>query len=109
MKLLETYPTKLKMTRRRFDEKLTFVCGACIEVVNSYMRVQTLDGIICEECYHFRVNTAEKKKPTGYRHSKLTWAQVESICRDTRPQTVIAADYGISQGSVSKVKNGKSW
>lgn len=42
-------------------------------------------------------------------NSKLTESIVRSIRADPRPQTVIAADYGITQSLVSYVKNRKIW
>ena len=42
-------------------------------------------------------------------NSKLTKAMVISIRLDPRPKTTIAADYGITQGLVSYIKNRKIW
>lgn len=42
-------------------------------------------------------------------HSKLTVAQVEAIRLDDRPQSAIAAEYGLGQQTVSKIKRGESW
>ncbi|KKM74150.1 hypothetical protein LCGC14_1403250 [marine sediment metagenome] len=39
------------MTLRRFDDKLTFICNSCRQVVDSKVRVETLIGIICNDCY----------------------------------------------------------
>jgi hypothetical protein len=47
----------------------------------------------------------------GERHgqSKLTADEVAAIRSDTRSQTAIAADYGVSQSAVSAIKLGKRW
>ena len=41
--------------------------------------------------------------------SKLTEDQVASIKSDERPQNRIAADYGVSQSLVSRIKSGERW
>lgn len=40
---------------------------------------------------------------------KLTEQQVRSIQIDARPQTRIAAQYGVSQSMISLIKTGKNW
>lgn len=49
--------------------------------------------------------------PVGVRAStsKLTEDQVTAIFHDKRTQQVIAAEYGIYQSLVSKIKNGERW
>jgi hypothetical protein len=42
-------------------------------------------------------------------HSKLTHIQVSAIRRDVRLQRVIAAEYGVDQAVVSRIKNGKAY
>lgn len=41
--------------------------------------------------------------------SKLTESEIMAIRLDNRPQSTIAADYGISQSNVSIIKQGKTW
>lgn len=41
--------------------------------------------------------------------AKLTKAQTRAIFEDPRPQREIAAEYGINQSNVSRIKNGKTW
>ena len=41
--------------------------------------------------------------------SKLTEAQVKAIRLDTRKQSVIAAEYGISRAHVSNLKANRAW
>lgn len=41
--------------------------------------------------------------------AKLSLAQVDAIKADTRSQSVIAADYGINQSQVSRIKSGLRW
>jgi hypothetical protein len=43
------------------------------------------------------------------RASKLTAEKVIRIRSDVRPQNVIAAEYGIRQDHVSRIKTGKAW
>lgn len=49
--------------------------------------------------------------PKGELHanSKLTADDILSIRSDTRPQSVIAAEYGVSQSNISFIKTGKGW
>src|SRR5262249_10580637 len=49
--------------------------------------------------------------PRGERHSqaKLTAAQVRAIRFDPRPQTEIAAAYGVSQSTISLIQLLKTW
>lgn len=49
--------------------------------------------------------------PRGEAHgnSKLTTDKVQAIRADTRPQSVIAAEYGISQSLVSQVRQRRIW
>ena len=42
-------------------------------------------------------------------NSKLTEADVRSIRADVRPQKEIAADFGVTQTMVSRIKLGKAW
>ena len=41
--------------------------------------------------------------------AKLSEADVVAIRADTRPQAIIAAQYGISRPSVSKIRLGRTW
>ena len=41
--------------------------------------------------------------------AKLTLDQVRAIRNDNRLQRLIAADYGIAESMVSRIKNGKRW
>jgi hypothetical protein len=41
--------------------------------------------------------------------AKLTTAQVNAILSDTRLQREIAADYGVRQNTISRIKSGKRW
>lgn len=43
------------------------------------------------------------------RHAKLSLEQVEEIRLDTRPQKIIAANYGISQQQISGIKTKRYW
>ena len=41
--------------------------------------------------------------------AKFTEEQIQAIRNDTRPQTVIAKEYGTSQGYISNIVRGRSW
>lgn len=41
--------------------------------------------------------------------SRLTWEQVEGIRADERPHRAIAADYGVHQTTISRVKRRDTW
>jgi hypothetical protein len=44
-----------------------------------------------------------------HRHSKLNELQVMAIKSDLRAYTEIAAEYGVNQATVGKIKTGKTW
>jgi len=41
--------------------------------------------------------------------ARLTWVQIDRIRQDHRTQSVIAADYGVSQTLIGKIKRGLVW
>lgn len=41
--------------------------------------------------------------------AKLTWSQAALIRTDTRPQRVIAEEYGVTQPTVYKIQRGLTW
>ena len=43
------------------------------------------------------------------RSAVLTEEQVRAIRKDPRAQKIIAADYGLSQGQISRIKRRKKW
>jgi hypothetical protein len=47
----------------------------------------------------------------GERHplARLTARDVEEIRKDTRPQHIIGAQYGVRQGQISRIKSGTRW
>lgn len=55
--------------------------------------------------------TKPHRLPRGERHgmAKLTEDQVRAIRLDSRPQRLIAAEYGIRQPAVSRIKRGHRW
>ena len=52
-----------------------------------------------------------KTSPRGSAHwaAKLDEDTVLKVLKDSRQQKVIAAEYGIDRGSVSRIKSGKEW
>lgn len=58
-----------------------------------------------------RVKDGTNNVPRGPRHNlcKLSYKQVLSIFEDTRTHQAIAKDYGVSSGTVSKIKIGMLW
>lgn len=56
-------------------------------------------------------HTMPHRRPRGERQgsAKLTDDQVQSIRLDNRLQRVIAAEHGVSQAHVSKIKRGETW
>lgn len=53
-----------------------------------------------------RLNT---RKGSANNRSKLTDEQVLAIRRDTRSRKIIAAEYRLEKGTVSRIRTGKSW
>lgn len=55
--------------------------------------------------------TQPESRPRGEAHAnaKLTTEQVIAIRADTRSLRLVAADYGIGQQTVCKIKKGQSW
>lgn len=46
---------------------------------------------------------------SGHRHSKLNELQVMAIKSDPRTYAEIAAEYGMNQATIGKIKTGKTW
>lgn len=67
----------------------------------------------CVNPEHLREATdkenAADKRVDGTMYSKLSEADVLKIRDDPRPQTEIAADFGIAQTTVSAIKTRKTW
>lgn len=97
-------------------------------VAYTVMHGDPLDKMVCHTCdnrpcanpFHLYAGTAadnmrDKLERTfngrGEQNpsAKLTTEQVLAIRIDARPQTVIAAEYGIRQTTVSEIKNGHLW
>lgn len=89
-------------------------------VPEGMMLLHSCDNGICVNPDHLRPGTHQdnmrdmterKRSCIGQKHglSKLTAEQVEAVRNDTRLQRVIAAEYGIKQPAVSRIKNGKRW
>lgn len=57
------------------------------------------------------VAKGRERKARGERHphAKLTAACVAAIRADSRPQAVIAKDYGVVQTTISRIKLGQAW
>lgn len=43
------------------------------------------------------------------RRAKLTIQQVDQIRADTRRRAVVAAEYGVTEATISKIRMGKGW
>ena len=56
-----------------------------------------------------KVAKGRQGKGERYRNSKLRDADIPVILADTRPQTVIAAEYGVSRQLIGLVKRGRNW
>jgi len=82
--------------------------GSCINVYHLFM------GTRIDNNADMRAKKRDSPPPHLPRHqrkcaAKLTEQQVRSIRDDPRPQPVIAADYGIRQPTVSKIKLRQRW
>lgn len=78
------------------------------------------DNPICVNPGHMFVGTPRDnaqdmirklRGPQGERQgaAKLTSADIERIRTDSRPQSAIAADYGVSQSNISCIKRRQTW
>jgi len=56
-----------------------------------------------------RGNNDIKSRGEAHYAARLTWDQVRDIRADKRIQRVIAADYGITQSTVSAIKKFRKW
>ncbi len=78
------------------------------------------DNRLCYRYDHLRVGTraenladmvTKRRSAVGSRQgqAKLSEADIPAIRADARPQHEIAAEYGVSQMTVSKIKRGVTW
>jgi len=58
---------------------------------------------------HDRITHGTSNRGERCGTAKLTLEQVNAIRKDTRLQRLIAADYGIAESMISRIKNGKRW
>ena len=58
---------------------------------------------------HDRIKHGTSNRGERCGTAKLTLEQVNAIRQDTRLQRLIAADYGIAESMISRIKNGKRW
>lgn len=56
-----------------------------------------------------KVDRDRQAKGRASPSAKLTEADVAAIRRDTRPQRVIGADYGVAHSVVGQIKRGQKW
>jgi hypothetical protein len=61
------------------------------------------------EAHHAIANPACMPRGGNHGNAKLTDEAVASIRADSRPQRVIAAEYGVAQSLISLIKNRKIW
>lgn len=61
------------------------------------------------ENVHDKIAKGRMKVRANHGRAKLTEQQVAAIRADTRYQYVIAADYGVCQGQISRIKRGAQW
>lgn len=72
--------------------------------------LQTCEDRACVNPGHLVLgSTRARSAGERSRNAKLTEAQVLAILADDRPNTHVAADYGVSDVIVSKVRRGKAW
>lgn len=58
---------------------------------------------------HDRIKHSTSNRGERCGTAKLTLDQVRAIRQDNRLQRFIAADYGIAESMISRIKNGKRW
>lgn len=56
-----------------------------------------------------RHNPPKNRCGSGNPYARLTEDLVRQILRDRRPQSQIAADFGVAQGTISHIKSNRSW
>lgn len=95
-------------------EWLSFQPFAAWALKNGYAEHLTVDridndaGYAPENC-RWATHLEQSKNKRPRRDGKLAESDVLAIRNDTRIQRVIAADYGIQQQHVSRIKSGKRW
>jgi len=99
------------------------VASAFIENPLGLPQVNHLDGVKSRNCVgnlewasvsrnvKHAYDVLDKPRMSGELHglSKLTEEQVKAIRADVRSQSIIAAEYGVQQPSVSKIKRRERW
>ena len=78
--------------------------GNCQNNVLSNLRWDTHIANLADKIRHGTTNRGEQCGT-----AKLTKVQVAAIRDDTRLQREIAADYGVLQNTISRIKSGKRW
>ena len=96
------------------DDWLSFKPFAAWAVANGYAAVLTIERIDNDAGYspdncRWATPLEQSRNKRLRRDGKLVEADVSAIRNDTRMQRVIAADYGIRQQHVSRIKSGGRW
>jgi hypothetical protein len=104
--------TELHLLFTKCPQSLTgcmFYINATTPLVNpDHLFLGTHQDNMTDMCKKGRHVTNPLKGETAV-NSKLTDDQVKSIKKDTRLQRIIAAEYGVHQVLISRIKTGKAW
>jgi hypothetical protein len=74
---------------------------------NNYLSNLRWDTPISNQADRVRHGTTNRGEQCG--NAKLTLEQVRAIRQDNRLQRIIAAEYGVKDNTISRIKSGKRW
>ena len=74
---------------------------------NNYLSNLRWDTPISNQADRVRHGTTNRGEQCG--NAKLTLEQVRAIRQDNRLQRIIAAEYGVRDNTISRIKSGKRW
>ena len=125
----ETYACWAKRVNRHFcshscagkfkQEPIDKSCEICGDKFTVHGVARAARSATCSrKCHNIKYSKMLKERVIPMNNNlqgeKCSWAElkesdINAIRNDTRPQTTIAKEYGVTQSTISSIKLGKSW